>query len=207
MTAEELTPSEFAIIARFEPLLADPALWMEPDPSMEDAVLAAIVAARPEPAPAAANGRRGHRWVGIAAAAALGAAAAAGLTFVLMRDPAPTPEASLALVGTDLAPDVHGSAALWQQHSGLEIEVRMPGLPRRDGGEFYELWMHTCDGSQWVPAGTFHDMAYIRAWAGVPVKDYPVLKVTREQALPGNATVHGPSGEVVATGQYADCPA
>jgi hypothetical protein len=205
MTAEELTPSEFAIIARFEHLLADDAVWITPDPAAEDAVLAEIAGARARPP--VATGRGARRWIGIGAAAALGAAAAAAITVVVMRDRVPAADASLALVGTELAPDLHGSASLWQQTSGLEIEVRMPGLPRRDGGEFYELWMHKCDGSEWVPAGTFHDMAYIRAWAGVPVKDFPVLKVTREEALSGDASVHGPSGDVVAQGQYGDCPA
>jgi hypothetical protein len=90
--------------------------------------------------------------------------------------------------------------------SGVEIEIRMPGLPRRDGGEYYEVWMHDCAGNEWVPAGTFHDLEYVVAWAGVPAAHYPVLTVTRESAAPPTGDGQGSSGDVVAWGSLTDCP-
>mgnify|MGYP000446851143 CR=1 FL=1 len=42
MTAHELIPPEFAILSHYEEMFADESLWLEPDPSLEDAVAAAI---------------------------------------------------------------------------------------------------------------------------------------------------------------------
>ena len=44
MSAQELTPSEFDIISHYEQFFADASLWLEPDPSLEDAVAVAISA-------------------------------------------------------------------------------------------------------------------------------------------------------------------
>lgn len=42
MTAHELTPPEFDIISHYEQFFSDESLWLEPDPSLEDAVAGAI---------------------------------------------------------------------------------------------------------------------------------------------------------------------
>jgi len=44
MPAQELTPSEFDIISHYEKIFADASLWLESDPSLEDAVAVAISA-------------------------------------------------------------------------------------------------------------------------------------------------------------------
>jgi hypothetical protein len=135
----------------------------------------------------------------------LGAAAATAVAVVLTRPGDSRPEAAFAMTGTALAPRLAGTATVNTHTSGVEIEITMPGLPRRDGGKYYELWMHTCDGSQWVPAGTFHDTGYVVAWAGVSIHDYPVLKVTREVAGPPNGGAQAPSTDVVAWGSLGSC--
>jgi hypothetical protein len=109
------------------------------------------------------------------------------------------------MTGTELAPGLSGAANVNTHPSGVEIEITMPGLPRRDGGQYYELWMHTCDGTQWVPAGTFHDTGYVVAWAGVSIHDYPVLQVTREVAGPPSGAAQAPSRDVVARGSLGSC--
>jgi hypothetical protein len=90
--------------------------------------------------------------------------------------------------------------------SGVEILFAAPGLPRRDGDEFYQAWMKNCDGSLLVPLGSFHDLADATGWAGVSVWDYPLLTVTREVAAAPEDPAQGSSGEVVLTGAIADCP-
>jgi hypothetical protein len=213
MTSEELSAEESAVIARLQPLLADPAVWDQPRVDLGNDVVRAVLAESAAPSVAEApdgaavvEGRARRRWTAWAAGAVVGAAAAALLAVVVTRSDDPSPDGEMAIVGTDLAPGVSGSGSYTQFHSGLEIEIRMPGLPRRDGGDYYELWMHNCDGSAWVPAGTFHDMEYVRGWAGVPATDYPVLQITRETAG-GADGAQAPSDDVVAWGELSSCPA
>jgi hypothetical protein len=214
MTSEELSAEESAVIARLQPLLADPAVWDDPRVDLGNDVVRAVLAepAAPsltdladDPSPVL-EGRARRRWTAWAAGALVGAAAAALVAVAVTRNDTPSPDGEMAIVGTDLAPGVSGAGSYTQFHSGLEIEIRMPGLPRRDGGDYYELWMHNCDGSAWVPAGTFHDMEYVRGWAGVPAADYPVLQITRETAGGAEGTAQAPSGDVVAWGELASCP-
>jgi hypothetical protein len=86
------------------------------------------------------------------------------------------------------------------------IRLTMPGLPRREGDDFYEGWLKSCDGQRLVPIGTFHDMDRAAGWAGVSVDDYPLLTVTAEQVAGPKDVAQGSSGEVVVAGAIADCP-
>jgi hypothetical protein len=208
---DELTTREHALLAQVESLLSDARTWDEPGPEFEDHLVAAIGAeARGE---ATTQYRvvqpvsRRRRWLALGAAAAVGAAAATVVAVLVTRDREPAPEATVAMEGTALAPSLSGSAAFSTQPSGVEIEIHMPGLPRRDGGEYYQLWMHNCSGSAWVPAGTFHDMDYVVAWAGVAASDYPVLNVTEEAAGSPNGDGQASSGRVVAWGSLVECTA
>jgi hypothetical protein len=198
-----LSAEESAVIDRLEPLLGDAAIWDDPRPSLGSEVVGAIIG-RPSVGSSSPGPRR--RWTAAVAGLAVGAAAATVLAFAISGHDGPSPDGEMSIVGTDLAPALRGAGSFTQYHSGLEIEIHMPGLPRREGGDYYELWMHSCDGSDWVPAGTFHDMEYVRGWAGVPAADYPVLKVTRESAGTADNSTHAPSGAVVAQGSLGACP-
>ena len=55
------------------------------------------------------------------------------------------------------------------------------GLPRRDGGLFYQAWLRDAVGNL-VPIGTFHDGNHVTLWAGVALEDFPTLTITEEQA-------------------------
>jgi hypothetical protein len=203
MTNDDPNDRDAAVIGAFGALLANPRTWDEPSTSGEDELVAAV--ARERSILTRTPARR--RWMTTAVAAVVGAAAAVAVTLVVTRDPSPAPEATAEMKGTELAPALHGDAEFTTKSSGVEIEIHLPGLPRRDGGEYYQLWMHNCSGSAWVPAGTFHDMDYVVAWAGVAASDYPVLKVTEEAASPADGLGQSSSGRVVAWGALVGCTA
>ena len=157
-------------------------------------------------------------------AAVAGAAAAALITgAVVSRDNSPTtadvaassvPGAAaggsapqdLTLTGTDLAPGVGGTAQLTAHPSGVEINLDVPGLPPRTGGDFYQVWVKNCDGSLLVPAGSYHDLTDAIGWVGVAMADFPVVTVTQESAAPGKDAAQGSSGLIVASGTLGSCP-
>jgi hypothetical protein len=201
-------------------LLADPSLWLDPDPANEARVLDMIQAERPSPANEASGvvpmrPRRRPVW-SHAAAGLLGAAAAAIIAVIVTRavvddggsdaNEAAAVDATVELVGTDLAPGFVGTAEVTNQQSGVLIRLTVPGLPRREGDQFYEGWLRSCDGLRAVPIGTFHDMDRAAGWAGVSVDDYPVLSVTAEQVAGPTDPAQGTSGEVVVSGAISPCP-
>lgn len=202
MTSEELSAEESAVIDRLEPLLGDIAIWDDPRVDLGSEVVHAVIGTPRSQVTSA----RPRRWTAAVAGLVIGAAAAAVLAIVITSANDRSPDGELSIVGTDLAPTLQGTGSFTQFGSGLEIEIHMPGLPRREGGDYYELWMHNCDGSAWVPAGTFHDMEYVRGWAGVPAADYPVLTITRESAGAVDDVTHAPSNAVVALGSLGACP-
>jgi hypothetical protein len=229
-----LTDDELALLTDVDALLADPAMWGSPSAEVEDQVVAVITAERAgataplvagsSAAPAAVtdlSARRARRRRGwsLAGAALAGAAAAALITgIVTSRDDAGTadrapgaastgaPPQQLTLTGTDLAPGVAGSATLTAHPSGVEIQLDVPGLPSRDGGDFYQVWVKTCDGSLLVPAGSFHDLDDAIGWVGVSMTDFPVVTVTQESATGGKDPLQGSSGLIVASGTVGTCP-
>ena len=185
-------------------LLRDPSLWQEPSDQLEDRVAAGITAERRVVVPM----RRRRAWPERIAAAALGAAAAAAVVIVVARrDDSQQADARVVVSGSALAPDVRGTADIKTVTSGVRIDFSVPGLPRREGDEFYEGWLKNCDGTKLVPIGTYHDLAKATGWAGVAVDRYPLLTVTREVAAPPKDAAQGSSGEVVVSAALAACPA
>jgi len=114
---------------------------------------------------------------GAAAAALL--AVAVGLS-VLSSGPS-SERFHAALASTDLAPGAGGDATLTKTTSGWRIELDATGLPRLDGGRFYEAWLRNGAGVL-VPIGTFNEGRKVTLWAGVSPKTFPTLTVTRERA-------------------------
>ena len=143
--------------------------------------------------------RRSHRtltprrlgMVGAAAAAVL--AVAVGLS-VLGSDTSGE-RFHAALAPTDAVPGASGEATLTKTISGWRIELDATGLPRLDGGRFYQAWLRNADGVL-VPIGTFNEGEDVTLWAGVSPKDFTALSVTREQADGEQAS----SGEKVLVG-------
>jgi hypothetical protein len=101
--------------------------------------------------------------------------------------------AALAPVG--LAPGPRGEATLTRTSSGWRIELDAKGLPRLDGGGFYEAWLRNPAGVL-VPVGTFNEGQRVTLWAGVSPGTFTKLTVTRERADGDQAS----SGEKVLVG-------
>jgi hypothetical protein len=100
-----------------------------------------------------------------------------------------------ALAPTDLVPGAAGSATLTKTTSGWRIELDATGLPRLEGGRFYQAWLRNAAGVL-VPIGTFNEGRDVTLWAGVSPRDFATLTVTREQADGDQAS----SGERVLVG-------
>ena len=86
-----------------------------------------------------------------------------------------------ALAATELAPGAKGDATLTKTSSGWRVELDATGLPRLDGGRFYEAWLRNAAGVL-VPVGTFNEGRKVTLWAGVSPKNFTTLTVTREEA-------------------------
>jgi hypothetical protein len=186
-------------------LLGDPSMWLEPSDQLENRVADAISEERRVVVPIS---RARRAWPGRLAAAAIGAAAAAAIVLIAVpRNDDQQADARVDVVGTGLAPSASGRADITSVASGVRIDFSVKGLPRREGDDFYEGWLKNCAGTALVPIGTYHDLDDATGWAGVDVKDYPVLTVTREHVAPPKDAAQGSSGEVVAGGTLAACPA
>jgi hypothetical protein len=128
-------------------------------------------------------------------AAAAAAALAVGIGVGVFGSGTSGERLRAALGPTHLAPDATGEAALTRTPSGWRIELRATGLPRLDGGRFYEAWLRSRAGVL-VPVGTFNDGRKVTLWAGVAPKDFATLTVTRERADGDQSS----SGQKVLTG-------
>ena len=95
--------------------------------------------------------RPARRFVVIGAGAA--AAVAAAIVFVVAGSGTSAEQLKAALGPTALNPDASGDATLVKTSSGWRITLDATGLPRLDGGRFYEGWLRNRAGVL-VPIGT-----------------------------------------------------
>jgi hypothetical protein len=170
-------------------LLGDETVWAEPDGQLEDAVVAAIAAeAALTPtgeapaeiaAPRAARRKRSFSATRAVLTAAAGVAALAAVGIVVSRGGDDGTE--VALEGTDLSAGASGTAVLSQTDSGWRIELDAEGLPRLDGGRFYQAWLRD-DNDVLVAVGTFNEPDDVVLWAGVSPETFSTLTVTIEEA-------------------------
>lgn len=128
--------------------------------------------------------RRGHsRFTRptflVAAAAAVVAVALSAV--LLLRDSPDQVRFDVALSATELAPGASGSAIMLKTDSGWEIQLNATGLPRLDGGRFYQAWLRNADGVL-VPIGTFNEGTDVILWAGISPKDFSTMTITQESA-------------------------
>lgn len=185
-----VTAAERLQLETVRSVLADPAVWAQPDPRLEDSIVAAIAAERRSSVvPSTADGLTGRRdgrrtrsiprlLLGVAAALIV----AAGVVVGLHQHPAASALTYAAeLTATPLAAGASGQATLTQTAGGWQIQLRASGLPRRDSGNYYEAWLKNGAGVL-VPVGTFNEPSQVTLWAGVSPADYPTLTITQQQA-------------------------
>jgi hypothetical protein len=115
----------------------------------------------------------------VAAAAAVIAVALSAV--VIVRNSMAQPRFDVALAATELVPGASGNAVMRKTDSGWEIELDATGLPRLDGGQFYQAWLRNADGIL-VPIGTFNEGTDVTLWSGVPPANFPTMTITRESA-------------------------
>ena len=201
-----LSLADVAETQRLQKILSDAALWAEPDPSLEQSVVAAIGSAANEHAPdsgpapvsrirTARPRRRQYTLLGIAAAIILAVGLAIGITVAVSSSGPSGMKFAATLSGTQLAPGASGKATLTQTSSGWRIHLDAIGLPRLDNGRFYQAWLKNAAGTA-IPIGTFNEGRNVMLWAGVPPSDYGTMTVTRQTAQGGPAS----SGQVVLIG-------
>ena len=199
--ASALNPAERAGLDELRALLAEPSVWAEPGPGLEDNVTAAVTRAAagaradrdrsvPDRAARAARRRWGRRPRVIAAVAGLAAAAAVAIAVPIILGGGSHPvQYEAALAGTALAPAATAQVTLTQTQSGWRITLHGSGLPRLDNGFYYEAWLKNPAGIL-VPVGTFNQPDNVTLWAGVPPTQFPTITVTRQRAN-GNAKSSG----------------
>jgi hypothetical protein len=182
-----LLAHERAGLDELRAILAAPAVWEEPPPSLEDSVVGAIEhEARPraQTAHVRRRPRRSFTWPRPALAlAGVAAAALAALVIVLgVRGGGQAPQRfAMVVSGTALAPTAHGRATLTKTSSGWRIELRASGLPHLANGRYYEAWLKNPAGVL-VPVGTFNDAKQVTLWSGVPATQFRTLTVTEQRA-------------------------
>src|SRR5262245_6160373 len=134
--------------------------------------------------------------VAVGAAATLAVVAVIGLA--LFRSSSSETRFQAALAATALAPGAKGEATLTKTSSGWRIELDATGLPRLDGGRFYQAWLRNAAGVV-VPVGTFNEGTKVTLWAGVSPERFNTVTVTRERADGDQAS----SGEKVLVGKVS----
>src|SRR5262245_4995987 len=137
-----------------------------------------------------------RRFVAVGAVATVAVVAAIGLA--VFRSSSSETRFQAALAATALAPGAKGEATLTKTSSGWRIELDATGLPRLDGGRFYQAWLRNASGVV-VPVGTFNEGTNVTLWAGVSPERFNTVTVTRERADGDQAS----SGEKVLVGKVS----
>ena len=197
-TSVVLDPAEAAELDDLRALLADEALWAEPDPGLAERVVTSVTGAAASTPRAQVVNLTQHRsrriWyaaAGIAAAVVL----AVGIAVGVSSSNSHPARFAAALTGTSLASSASGQATLTQTAGGWRIQLHATGLPRLDNGAYYEAWLKNSAGVL-VPVGTFNEPTDVTLWAGVPPTGFPTMTITRQTVGGGPAS----SGQVVLKG-------
>ena len=197
-TARSVDPGDQEDLDGLRTTLTERATWEEPDPALEERVMAAIAAAsgaRASPAPRGRSRRFRPALVYTAFAAAV--IVVAGAIGVTVRATGNQPqEYTAALAATDQMPGASGDATLTQTTAGWEIELETTGLSLLNNGRYYQAWLKNSAGTL-VPVGTFNQGPSVKLWSGVSPDDFPTLLVTEEQvgqnqASSGKRVLAGP---------------
>jgi hypothetical protein len=183
-----LSPEERNELEGLRDLLADPAMWAEPGPDLEDRIVASIsaeAATRAGPTAAPKRWSRSRQRVSYALG---GVAAAVAVVVVLALTVLSGGSAALqyagALVPAGPVPQSSGDVTLAQTRAGWRIELRASGLPRLDNGRYYEAWMVNAAGAR-VPVGSFNQGPEVTLWSGVSPAAFPTITVTAQDVASG----------------------
>jgi Anti-sigma-K factor rskA len=179
-----------AELALVRELLTDADTWSEPDPDLEQKVMAAVTAAGetaesdadpgssgPSTPPpvlrvADAPARNRWRWLGWAAVVVI----AAGAVIPLLR--ANEPDWEVTLTGTGPTPEASATVVGWGTEAGTRMQLDAIDLPPAPEGYVYEMWMSNDDTH--ISAGSFRAGDAVDLWTGVRRSDFPHLWVTLE---------------------------
>ena len=186
-----LSAEERAELDELRTLLETPAAWEEPDPGLEDRVVAAV-AQEAQRVKGAETTRKARTpiWTRLRVrrpALALGglatAAAAIAVALVIaLNGTSPKPlQFAMVVQGTSLAPGAYGHATLTKTESGWQIRLSATGLPHLANGRYYQAWLKNSAGIL-VPVGTFNDARNVTLWSGAPVTQFRMFSVTRQLA-------------------------
>jgi hypothetical protein len=212
-----LHPDDQAGLENLRDLLSDPAVWVEPEPSLRGRVMAAIAAevaptadhgprssspqadrAAPGPRrrPSARTMSRRRRIAYVVAGVAAAVAAVVISVSALTGNGGNSPRFTAALAPSSAYPsDATGTATLTQTSTGWRVHLQADGLPRLDNGQYYQAWLRNSAGIS-VTIGTFNQGPDVTLWSGVSPKDFPTLTVTAQEANGDPAS----SGHVVLIG-------
>lgn len=175
--------------------------WQDPATELEDRIADQIAAERS----GGSSPRRGPSQVSLrmlSAAAVLAVIVAFGAGwFVNAQRNAVAGDAEVALVGGDYAPAASATAELRETVSGIQVELRVDGLPPAPDNGYYQGWFVTSD-DVLVTIGTFHlrgDDEPVILWSGLDLADVKMLMVTVQQIDGGSAS----SGVVALRGPIA----
>ncbi len=167
----------------------------DPDPATAPTAPTATKADAPEPVSLeerrASRRRFGRSLLGAAAAVVL----LLGIGAVVLTHRDRPVQFAAALRGTPLAPAAKGSVTMTRTTSGWRVHLQASGLPRLDGGRYYQGWLKDAAG-RLVPIGTFNQPDDVTLWSGVPPSAFPTLTITRQDAASGPAS----SGQKVLVG-------
>lgn len=158
--------------------LADPLLWEEPSPELEQRIMAAI----------GSDVRRSRRRV-VELVALLGVAAVLVSAVLWWRS---RPDWTIHLQPTALAPQATAVVRGWNTEYGTRMVIDIQGLEPLEPDGYYEVWMSAHDGRR-VSAGTFRAGGKVVVWGAYSRTDFPRIWVTYEPA-DGDP---GPSGLTV----------
>lgn len=196
-------PGDIALDAEIVALLADESMWQTPSADLGDRIADAVASEAgveaAEPLDSNVVGITRRSWIG---PALLGAAAAflllIGGVVVLSAISGSEDQdvVSAELISTGLIADVEGTIEITEVQSGLRIDLEATGLPRRDGGAFYEGWLRTSN-DRLIPVGTFHGGEGVIMWAGIELDDVVAFTITIEESAGPTDPGQGSSGEVV----------
>lgn len=152
-------------------LVADSALWEDPDPKLEEQVVALITPDLP-------TAGKGRRWRGrvVAAAALVAAVLVVVLAWAVVQSP--RPDWKVPITGTAQAPGASGVVEGWNSPAGTRVVLTAEGLPQAPSGSVYEFWFSR--DSVHVSAGTFKAAGKVELWVGVSRGAFPRLWVTLE---------------------------
>jgi len=187
--AGSLRPDETDELAFMAELLADPSTWVEPDASLEDAVVAAVATADPgSNAPARPTATRSARAATtrrrrmLLSAVAVAATIAVVLGVFVATRSSSNADYAADLVATGSARSARASASITKTNAGFRVALDAHGLPVLADGEYYQAWLKNAGGTL-VPIGTFSSSnGQVTLWSGVSPQQFPTMTVTIEKA-------------------------